>query len=489
MEIGAILPHTKLFGGVRRYLELGNVLVSRGHGFHLFTPDGEGPRWFRFAGQMHALPGLDTVTLDALITSEEVFLPQLSASHAPAKVFYVINKNKALRKISGYPEICICANSTTTLKRIRQTIHKEPFRAFGTEDFLVHNRTGLVVRRSAGSIARAIEKLVRSDKLRERLAANGLQRISSFGWEKTADALLGILQAIKNGRAEPDSVGSRIFHKPIKRLPKDRTLERLLAHYEVERDIAMRLRRSDRAERIRLYSSMYDELFSRVPDHPRLRAHLDNTQNEKRNRSKLLLIEPYISEQSVAAEFAPGDCAFARFLCAKVKDVYAFDISDQAIGNEALPPNFHYIIYDGYNLDKKPKSIDTVFSDQFIEHLHPEDVGGHFGLVYKLLKEGGWYVLRAPHRFLGPHDISKYFSRSAEGFHLCEPTYRMLARECRAAGFRRLRMHGRIRGRYVTLPAEYFLLVEKLLDFLPLRARKFFSRPLLPRQLLLAVQK
>lgn len=43
MILGVLLPHTKLYGGVKRFLELGNIFVEQGHRFIVFTPDGKGP--------------------------------------------------------------------------------------------------------------------------------------------------------------------------------------------------------------------------------------------------------------------------------------------------------------------------------------------------------------------------------------------------------------------------------------------------------------
>lgn len=39
LTMAAILPHTKLFGGVKRFLELGSVFESHGHRFLVFTPE------------------------------------------------------------------------------------------------------------------------------------------------------------------------------------------------------------------------------------------------------------------------------------------------------------------------------------------------------------------------------------------------------------------------------------------------------------------
>ena len=49
-----------------------------------------------------------------------------------------------------------------------------------------------------------------------------------------------------------------------------RSPDRIRHHYEVERELAARLRASNREERTVLFQTLYDELFRRVPDHPRL---------------------------------------------------------------------------------------------------------------------------------------------------------------------------------------------------------------------------
>ncbi len=46
MKIAVILPHIKLFGGVKRYLELGNVFVDMGHQFIIYVPEKAKIDWF-----------------------------------------------------------------------------------------------------------------------------------------------------------------------------------------------------------------------------------------------------------------------------------------------------------------------------------------------------------------------------------------------------------------------------------------------------------
>src|SRR6478735_8963300 len=49
-----------------------------------------------------------------------------------------------------------------------------------------------------------------------------------------------------------------------------RTPEQLRHHYEIEKELANRLRAATREDRRKLYGVVYDELYARVTDHPLL---------------------------------------------------------------------------------------------------------------------------------------------------------------------------------------------------------------------------
>ncbi|MGH8055857.1 MAG: class I SAM-dependent methyltransferase, partial [Candidatus Entotheonellia bacterium] len=201
-----------------------------------------------------------------------------------------------------------------------------------------------------------------------------------------------------------------------------RTLAQLQNHYAVEKALATRLKNAPRAERPLIYATMYDELFAKVPDHPRLVKREDPLTRGRRIRRALRLVQPVIRPSTVFLEFGPGDCRFAFEVCKYVQKVYGVDISQPMSRTAEMPSNFESIVYDGYRLPLADDSIDVMFSDQLIEHLHPEDTGGHLQTAQRLLKRGGRYIFTTPHRFTGPHDISRYFSDEAEGFHLKEWT-------------------------------------------------------------------
>jgi len=50
MTIGVILPHLQQFGGVRRFLEVGNIFIDRGIDYTVFARKGQSCDWFDFKG-------------------------------------------------------------------------------------------------------------------------------------------------------------------------------------------------------------------------------------------------------------------------------------------------------------------------------------------------------------------------------------------------------------------------------------------------------
>jgi ubiquinone/menaquinone biosynthesis C-methylase UbiE len=220
-----------------------------------------------------------------------------------------------------------------------------------------------------------------------------------------------------------------------------RTPERLRHHYEVEKELASRLRASTREERPALFQKLYQELFNRVPDHPRLTRQESETGNARRVQNQLNLLRNFLQPGHTLVEFAPGDGRLATAAAQWVGStgrVIGVDISDQRAAGQAVPANFELVVYDGYHLDLPDSVADVVFSYQFLEHLHPEDINLHFELANRLLKPGGWYVLSTPHRYSGPHDIARHFGSELVCFHFQEWTYGSMERTVRAAGFSEL---------------------------------------------------
>ncbi len=316
MNIGVVLPHTKLFGGIKRFFELGNFFVERGHEFTVYTPDAENPEWFDFVGKIDFLKNINKTELDFLFFVETAALDVVVEAKAKHKIFYHVIERAILKKVLAHDEIEIFANSTNIYNFVKRRYGVESFKAFGgvntkkftsekrkqsdtinimaygrlsrkrkgthlviracerlykkykniklilfdtatdaesmkeindfdcklpfefitnypvrdnndlyhkadifvsgekragwsnttaeamaaglsivstksgTIDFLIHNKTGILVRRNSFSIGRGIKKLIVSEDLRNKLSENGRKEVEKFEWEILADKIL-----------------------------------------------------------------------------------------------------------------------------------------------------------------------------------------------------------------------------------------------------------------------------------------------------------
>jgi len=266
-----------------------------------------------------------------------------------------------------------------------------------------------------------------------------------------------------------------------KRSGNERSLERIRAHYLVERELADRIRRAKGPEERRhIFSTMYDELFERVPDHPRLISDHDRMERRARDLERnLAQLRPYLSEDCSFLEIGAGDCALSVQVASRVRHVYAVDISDQTQGR-ALPSNCELVISDGRSIPVPEGSVDVAFSDQLMEHLHPDDAMEQLRGIRDCLRPGGTYVCVTPNRLYGPTDVSGYFDDVARGFHLREYSLREIRRLFTTSGFGHLDVYVGARGWFARCPPRPLETVETVLERLPSRMRRRFAgtRPL-----------
>jgi SAM-dependent methyltransferase len=260
----------------------------------------------------------------------------------------------------------------------------------------------------------------------------------------------------------------------------ERSIERLRVHFEIEKGLAGQLKSALREGRPAIYARMYDELFAAVPDHPRLvRRENPSLVRERLNR-ELRLLRKWIRPQTSFLEFGAGDCRLSLEISRYVERVVAVDISDQRGTSVATPRNFQLVVYDGYHLEVPDRSVDVVFSQDMIEHLHPEDVELHFRIVHRLLRAGGHYVFTTPQRLNGPHDVSRYFSEEPLGFHLAEWTFTELDLLLRRCGYSGTAFYRFAKGVPVRQPSAAIFALEAGIGRLPRAARLPLCRIFLP---------
>jgi SAM-dependent methyltransferase len=260
-----------------------------------------------------------------------------------------------------------------------------------------------------------------------------------------------------------------------------RTLEQLRNHYEVEKALADQLKAARTpAERAPIFATMYADLFARVPDHPRLTVRCDPQRERAQVLSQLRLLARWLKPHVEYVEFGAGACAFAFEVARHVRRSRAIEIADQIPAGVARPANFGIVLYDGFTLAEPPESVDLVFSNQFVEHLHPDDAVHHFETVLRLLRPGGRYVLTTPERWTGPHDVSRWFSETPQGFHLREWSYRDLIATTGAIGFDPVAAYWTARGHWVRMPVAMALALEGMVARWSLDLRRQLGHRLLP---------
>jgi glycosyltransferase involved in cell wall biosynthesis len=131
MKIAALLPHVQVFGGVRRYLELGNDFMRRGHPFTLFHPGGEAPEWLPFHGETRPFSAVSEGTFDVGLCSEYSILDRFSDLRARGKFFYFVLEGHNREKEVARSGLSLLANSEGLARRIERKYGVSCLRAPG----------------------------------------------------------------------------------------------------------------------------------------------------------------------------------------------------------------------------------------------------------------------------------------------------------------------------------------------------------------------
>ena len=253
-----------------------------------------------------------------------------------------------------------------------------------------------------------------------------------------------------------------------------RSEAQLREHYRIERELADRLREASRAERRVLYSLVYEELLQRVPHHPLRTTARDEEYFARRKREidrLLRFLGRFISLRSRFLEVGAGDCSLALRVSDIAEHVFAVDVCNQ-LCDASRPRNFALVLSDGCSIPVPAGSIDVAFSNQMIEHLHPEDAREQLVNIYRSLAPGGTYVCITPNRLYGPRDVSGYFDETATGLHLREYSAREIRELFLGVGFSRVDFYFGARGWFGRCPHWLLLGLEALLEALPGAWRK-----------------
>jgi SAM-dependent methyltransferase len=251
-----------------------------------------------------------------------------------------------------------------------------------------------------------------------------------------------------------------------------RTPAQLLEHYQIEKELATRLRTAPRGQRGPLYRAVYDELYQRVPHHPQLTRKSSPDLTQQAVAPQVRLLRQFVGPQSRVLEIGPGDCELSVSLAQLASQVYGLDVSEEITSRSSLPSNCKLILSDGTSVPLPADSVDVAYSNQLMEHLHPDDALAQLQGIFRCLRPGGVYICITPNRLNGPHDVSRHFDLVATGFHLKEYTAGELTRLFRKVGFRRVHSLVGRKGVFVPMPLWPVLALEAGLSLMPVKARR-----------------
>jgi len=155
-----------------------------------------------------------------------------------------------------------------------------------------------------------------------------------------------------------------------------------------------------REERPGLYGRLYAELFRKVPDHPSLKV--DTALAINSLRGQMLFLRRFLNSDATLMEIGSGTCMLSLEAAKHVKKVYAIDVEDQTSKSARKPDNFQLIIYEGIDIPLPEGSVNIAYSNQMIEHLHPDDALALTQDIYRVLASGRHLCLLITKQAVGP---------------------------------------------------------------------------------------
>ena len=103
MRAAIIVPHLQSYGGIRRFLELGNEFVKLGHEWNIYTKSSNSLDWFDFLGNIKQ-KWADIIDNDVLIIGDTTLFKYFD-SWPKLKIMYVISTSPACGYIETYKKM------------------------------------------------------------------------------------------------------------------------------------------------------------------------------------------------------------------------------------------------------------------------------------------------------------------------------------------------------------------------------------------------
>lgn len=240
-------------------------------------------------------------------------------------------------------------------------------------------------------------------------------------------------------------------------------------HFLLEKQLGNELRNSSANDRKVLYQKLYNKLFSTFPE---IATNLDSSEHD-RIAWQMKLIKRLYDKDKIFLEIGAGDCLLSKQLAKYFKKIVAYEVASSIPFIENKPDNLEIRIFNGVDMNEAKESVDIIYSNQVFEHLHTDDVPQILSAYHSFLKEKGQLVVITPHRLTGPHDISRYFTDDAQGFHMKEYSYKDMKTVLKKGGFKNIKGYvGYSKWGYVGLNINLLIFAEKVYSIFPKAFRR-----------------
>jgi glycosyltransferase involved in cell wall biosynthesis len=191
LNIAVLLPHTRTYGGVRRYVEMGNQFVRRGYDYTIHTPDGRPPDWIQYNGKVARLDDMNDEP-DVLICGDVGMMPRFAEMTARLKIMNLLGSRFADKYRRYYREDMIVVGNSIEWK------HYFP----GVEGYTI-----------AGAVNTDIFR-----PMRKKEAGGGQYKVMCFGrMSKKYKGVRFVIDAVRRLKPRSDYVLVMFDNEPLKK--------------------------------------------------------------------------------------------------------------------------------------------------------------------------------------------------------------------------------------------------------------------------------
>lgn len=262
-------------------------------------------------------------------------------------------------------------------------------------------------------------------------------------------------------------------------MSNNKNSHRRFEQYLIEKKLRERILKSKKTERHEIIAAAYEELFISFPDHDVF--HVSDKDRLRVGRLSAGLIAPLLPPQGRILEVGCGRGDTINSLSSMGFSCWGVEASQVMVKMARMQNNAVVVQGMADQLEFDDGFFDCVFSQEMIEHMHPEDLPGHFREAYRVLRSEGFFSVETPNRTTGPQDVSRSFSNIAQGLHLKEYSVAELIRMFRDNGFinvkcllvpQALARRSRIVHLLSRVPAEVKIIQDVFLELVPFKRIK-----------------